>query len=43
MIQPPVAPVYIIDNKDYIDDILNNVINENVITVLPGKSFLNLF
>lgn len=43
MIQPPVAPVYIIDNKDYIDDILNNIINENVIIVLPGKSFLNLF
>lgn len=43
MIQPPVAPVYIIDNKDNIDKILNNIIDENVITVLPSKSFLNLF
>ena len=43
MIQPPVAPVYIIDNKDNIDKILNNIIDDNVITVLPSKSFLNLF
>ena len=43
MIQPPVAPVYIIDNKDNIDKILNNIIDDNVIIVLPGKSFLNLF
>ena len=43
MIQPPVAPVYIIDNKENIDKILNNIIDENVITVLPSKSFLNLF
>ena len=42
-IQPPVAPVHIIDNKDYIPLILQNVINENIITILPGKSFLNLF
>ena len=43
MIQPPVAPVYIIDNKDNIDKILNNIIDDNIITVLPRKSFLNLF
>ena len=42
-IQPPVAPVYIIDNKDYISEILENKINEQVITILPGKSFLNIF
>ena len=42
MIQPPVT-VYIIDNKDYIDEILNNIINDNIITILPGRSFLNLF
>ena len=43
MIQPPVAPVYIIDNKDNINKILENVIDDNVITIFPGKSFLNLF
>ena len=42
-IQPPVAPVYIIDNKDFIKEILENKINEQVITILPGKSFLNIF
>ena len=46
MLQPPVAPVYIIDNKDYIDLILNNNVDDNIIkkiiTILPGKSFLNL-
>ena len=46
MLQPPVAPVYIIDNKDYIDLILNNNVDDNIIkkiiTILPSKSFLNL-
>ena len=46
MLQPPVAPVYIIDNKDYIDLILNNNMDDNIIKkiiiILPGKSFLNL-
>ncbi len=46
MLQPPVAPVYIIDNKDYIDLILNNNVDDNIIKkiiiILPGKSFLNL-
>ena len=46
MLQPPVAPVYIIDNKDYIELILNNNIDNNIkkkiITILPSKSFLNL-
>ena len=43
IIQPPVAPVYIIDNKDYTNEILKNKINEQVITILPGTSFLNIF
>ena len=42
-IQPPVAPVYIINNETQIELILKNVISENTITILPGKSFLNLF
>ena len=46
MLQPPVAPVYIIDNKDYIELILNNNVDDNIIKkiiiILPGKSFLNL-
>ena len=46
MLQPPVAEVYIIDNKDYIDLILNNNVDDNIIKkiiiILPGKSFLNL-
>ena len=43
IIQPPVAPVYIIDNKDFIDEIFKNKIDEQVITILPGESFLNIF
>jgi len=42
-IQPPVAPVYITQNKADINDILNDIISQNIITILPGKSFLNLF
>ena len=46
MLQPPVAPVYIIDNKDYINLILNNNVGndiiKNIITILPSKSYLNL-
>jgi len=42
-IQPPVAPVYLTQNKEDIQDILNNNIPQNVVTILPGKSFLNLF
>ncbi|MAU37720.1 MAG: hypothetical protein CMD14_10205 [Flavobacteriales bacterium] len=46
MLQPPVAEVYIIDNKDYIELILNNNVDDNIIkkiiTILPSKSFLNL-
>lgn len=42
-IQPPVAPVYIINDKNQIKSILENNIPENTITILPGKSFLNLF
>ena len=42
-IQPPVAPVYIINNETHIELILKDEIPENTITILPGKSFLNLF
>lgn len=42
-IQPPVAPVYITQNKADINDILNDIISQNIVTILPGKSFLNLF
>tara|TARA_B100000925_G_C21671660_1_gene330101 strand:+ start:101 stop:538 length:438 start_codon:yes stop_codon:yes gene_type:complete len=42
-IQPPVAPVYLTQNKEDIQDILNGNIPHNVVTILPGKSFLNLF
>ena len=42
-IQPPVSPVYLTQNKEDIQDILNNNIPQNVVTILPGKSFLNLF
>ena len=42
-IQPPVAPVYIINNETHIELILKNEIPENIITIFPGKSFLNLF
>ena len=43
MIQPPVAPVYIINDLNLIDDILlNNIINENIEIIEPGSSFLNL-
>jgi len=42
-IQPPVAPVYLTQNKEDINDILNNDISHNIVTILPSKSFLNLF
>ena len=43
MIQPPVAPVYIINDLNLIDDILlNNIINENIEIIEPSNSFLNL-
>ena len=42
-IQPPVAPVYIIDNLNLTDKILNNDIPENIEIIYPKKSFLNLF
>ncbi len=42
-IQPPVAPVYLTQNKTDIHKILNDNIPQNVVTILPGKSFLNLF
>ena len=42
-IQPPVAPVYLTQNQEDINDILNDIISQNIVTILPGKSFLNLF
>ena len=42
-IQPPVAPVYIINDKNLIEEILKNNIPENTEIILPSKSFLNLF
>ena len=42
-IQPPVAPVYLIQKQEDIQDILNDNIPQNISTILPGKSFLNLF
>ena len=42
-IQPPVAPVYLTQNKEDIQKILNDNISQDIITILPRKSFLNLF
>ena len=40
-IQPPVAPVYIINDQSQIDEILNNNIPD-IEVIMPKKSFLNL-
>ena len=45
ILQPPVAPVYIVSNNSYIDLILNkntNEIDHKIIKILPSKSFLNI-
>ena len=43
MIQPPVAPVYIINDLNLIEDILlNDISNENIEIIEPCNSFLNL-
>ena len=42
-IQPPVAPVYLTQNKEDIQKLLNDNIPQDIITILPRKSFLNLF
>ena len=43
MLQPPVAPVYIISNQDHIpyilEDNIDNIRN-NIITIMPSKSLL---
>lgn len=43
MLQPPVAPVYIISNRDHIpyilEDNIDNIRN-NIITIMPSKSLL---
>tara|TARA_Y100000768_G_scaffold378740_1_gene353527 strand:+ start:2551 stop:3003 length:453 start_codon:yes stop_codon:yes gene_type:complete len=44
-LQPPVAPVYIINNEDYIDVIINDNIIDNdndndIIVIKPSRSFL---
>ena len=41
-IQPPVAPVYIINEINLIEEILKNNIPENTEIIYPSKSFLNL-
>ena len=44
MLQPPVAPVYIISNQDHIQYILDDNINDikkNIIIIMPSNSFLN--
>tara|TARA_Y100000741_G_scaffold360274_1_gene342260 strand:+ start:992 stop:1438 length:447 start_codon:yes stop_codon:yes gene_type:complete len=41
MLQPPVAPVYIINNLDHIEYILEDnidVIKKKIITIMPSKS-----
>ena len=43
ILQPPVAPVYIINNKDHIQYIVDDNINDikkNIITIMPTKSLL---
>jgi len=42
MIQPPIAPVYIINDLNMKDHILDNIL-DNIEVIIPRKSFLNLF
>ena len=42
MIQPPIAPVYIINDLNMKDHILDNIL-DNIEVILQRKSFLNLF
>ncbi len=45
ILQPPVAPVYIVSEVSYIELILTNntnEINDKIIKILPSKSFLNI-
>lgn len=45
ILQPPVAPVYIVSEISYIELILTNNTNEidnKIIKILPSKSFLNI-
>lgn len=41
-LQSPIAPVYIVENKDkeYINSLLNNEKNSNITCIMPGKSFM---
>ena len=44
MLQPPVAPVYIISNQDHIQYILDDNINDikkNIIIIMPSNSIFN--
>ena len=43
MIQPPVAPVFIINDLSLVEDILVNKIPDNIEIIYPSKSYLNLF
>ena len=45
ILQPPVAPVYIVTEMSYIELILTNntnKIDDEIIKILPSKSFLNI-
>ena len=39
-IQPPVAPVHIVQNKDDISNIINGNVPHNIITIYPNEEFL---
>ena len=44
MLQPPIAPVYIISNQDHIPSILDDNIDniqKNIIIIMPSNSFFN--
>ena len=43
MIQPPVAPVFIINDLSLVEDILVDKIPDNIEIIYPSKSYLNLF
>jgi len=40
-LQPPVAPVHIVQNKDDINNIINGIVPHNIITIYPSQSFFS--